>query len=155
MHRALPVDVAPQPSRLLGLWIAAVASVSAGVVLTLPFDRWLLGCGVLAIAAWAAYAIRRLAKRRHRDAVRLLRLDGNLGVQAVTSGARIVRGRVLPATYVGARMTTLVWRAQGERIARVECLLPDSLPPEPARRLRVQLRYGRSEDSDGAPASHA
>ena len=85
----------------------------------------------------------------------MLRLDGHLNVRAVTAGGRVHRGRVLPASYVGSRMTTLVWRADGDRLARAECLSSDSLPVEDFRRLRVQLRYGRSEDSDGAPASHA
>jgi hypothetical protein len=155
MHRAPSVDVSPHPSRLIAGWIMLVAVVTAGVVAVLPFDAWLRGLSACAIAAWAARAVRRDAWRRHSGAVRLLRLDGNLDVRAVTASGRALRGRVLPATYVGSRLTTLVWRADGARVARTECLVSDSLPAEDFRRLRVQLRYGRSEDSDGAPASHA
>lgn len=129
--------------------------MSIGVVATLPFDIPVRGLGMFMIASWAARAVWRQAWRRHRGAIRLLRVDGGLGVQAVTADARVMRGRVLPATYVGSTVTTLVWRAYGERLPRIECLLQDSLPVGNFRRLRVQLRYGRSEDSDGAPASHA
>jgi hypothetical protein len=136
-------------------WIVLIAVITAGVAAMLPFDEWLRGLSAGAIAAWAARAVRRDAWRRHNGAVRWLRLDGNLDVHAVTADGRALRGRVLPATYVGSRVTTLVWRADGERLARTECLLADSLATEEFRRLRVQLRYGRSEDSDGVPASHA
>lgn len=155
MHRAPVVDVSPRPSRLIAVWIVLVALVTAGVVAMLPIDGWLRGFCVWVVAAWAVRAVRRDAWRLHGGAVRRLRLDGNLDVRAVTAGGRNIRGRVLPATYVGSHLTTLVWRAHGDRFARTECLPTDSLPAEDFRRLRVQLRYGRSEDSDGAPASHA
>ncbi len=155
MHRAPSIEVSPRPSGLIAGWIVLVAAVTAGVVAMLPFDGWLRGISACAIAAWAVRAVRWHAWRGHSGAVRSLRLDGNLDVRAVTADRQALRGRVLPATYVGSRLTTLVWRVDGERLARTECLLSDSLPAEDFRRLRVQLRYGRSEDSDGAPASHA
>jgi hypothetical protein len=55
-------------------------------------------------------------------------------------------GVVLPESYVGARLTTIVWRAQGApwcRPSDVILVLPDTLPPDDFRRLRIFLRYGR------------
>jgi len=55
-------------------------------------------------------------------------------------------GAILDASYVGAMLTTLVWRADGDRWwrpARTILFLTDSLSPDEFRRLRVVLRYGR------------
>jgi len=55
-------------------------------------------------------------------------------------------GAILDASYVGAMLTTLVWRADSDRWwrpARTILFLTDSLSPDEFRRLRVVLRYGR------------
>ena len=59
-------------------------------------------------------------------------------------------GTILDATYVGARLVTIVWRADADRAgwrrlrpARTIVVLPDTLPADDFRRLRVVLRYGR------------
>jgi len=55
-------------------------------------------------------------------------------------------GAILDDSYVGARLTTIVWRADGRpwwRPASVVLVLPDTLPADDFRRLRVALRYGR------------
>jgi hypothetical protein len=48
-----------------------------------------------------------------------------------------------------------VWRPDRSRFSRAEFILPDMLPADDFRRLRVLLRYGRNDDAHGAPASHA
>jgi hypothetical protein len=62
---------------------------------------------------------------------------------------------VRAATYVGAWVTTIVWRPDGARWSRAILVLPDMLPAEDFRRLRVMLRYARSGDAQEAPASQA
>jgi len=52
-------------------------------------------------------------------------------------------------------LSTLVWRPFGRWRSRAILLLPDMLPPQDFRRLRVLLRYGRSDERQGDPASHA
>ena len=55
-------------------------------------------------------------------------------------------GSILDDSYVGARLTTIVWCADGDswwRPARTILVLPDTLPRDDHRRLRVALRYGR------------
>jgi hypothetical protein len=155
MHRAPPVDVSLGPSRRAAAWIVGLALATLMLVAALPGEGWIRVAATLVIAGWATRALWRDALRRHAGAIRRLRVEGNLTVHAVTQGGRTLRGRVLDATYVGAHLTTLVWRADGSRFARSECLLQDTLPAHAFRRLRVQLRYGRSEVTDGAPRSHA
>ena len=64
-------------------------------------------------------------------------------------------GTILDASYVGARLTTIVWRADADRAgwrrlrpAQTIVVLPDTLPGDDFRRLRVVLRYGRVASPD-------
>ena len=55
-------------------------------------------------------------------------------------------GTILDDTFVGAWLTTIVWQRDGSpwwRPARAIVVLPDMLPADEFRRLRVALRYGR------------
>jgi hypothetical protein len=87
--------------------------------------------------------------------VRSFELRGDLTVVVVSGDGTARAGRVHRDSYVGARLTTIVWRPYGRWRTRAIVLLPDMLPPDAFRRLRVLLRYGRSDVAHGAPASHA
>ncbi len=72
-------------------------------------------------------------------------IDRRVAVTDRTGRSR--EGAILDASYVGPSLTTLVWRADGDRWwrpARTILFLVDSLPPDDFRRLRVVLRYGRA-----------
>ena len=61
-------------------------------------------------------------------------------------------GSILDDTFVGAWLTTIVWRRDGLpwwRPASAIVVLPDMLPGEEMRRLRVALRYGRPAALEG------
>ncbi len=79
----------------------------------------------------------------------------DLQIAVTTGDGACERGRVRPDSYVGARITTIVWKPDRARLSRAILLLPDMLPPDDFRRLRILLRYGRSEPTQGDPASHA
>ena len=59
---------------------------------------------------------------------------------------------MLPATYVGARVVSVVWRPDGGRGGvprRRSCCCPTCSPADELRQLRVALRYGRAPVEDG------
>jgi hypothetical protein len=153
MHRPEPVDVSLCPSRFVAAWIVILAVTTLGLSLALPVDGWLNALAGVLVAAWSLLALRRYVYGQR--AMGHLRLDGDRTLLLSTRDGRTWRGRVLTSTYVDARLTTLVWRAEGRRLARAECILPDALSSEDFRRLRVLLRYGRSEPTQGASPSHA
>ena len=68
---------------------------------------------------------------------------------------RLAAGHVRRSTYVGAWMTSVVWRADGAYWSRAILIVPDMLPAEDFRRLRVMLRYARSAVAQEVPASQA
>ncbi len=57
------------------------------------------------------------------------------------SGDRI-EGVLLADSYVNAWVTTVVMRPEGKRLMRSTAILPDMLPAEDFRRLRLLLRLG-------------
>jgi len=149
------VHVTLSTSRAALAFIIAVALVTCMVVLTLPVDPVLSGLAMLGIVVWAGDRVVVVAWRRGPRATVALWLTGDRMIVVRTGDDRLIAGHVRAASYVGARVTTIVWRADGARLSRAEWILPDMLPADDFRRLRVLLRYGRSEVEQGTPASHA
>jgi hypothetical protein len=150
-----PVRVTLAPSIAATIIIASLGIASCVLVATLPAEPWALGLASLAVGAWAIDRIVVVALRRGPRAVRRLELRGDLTLLVVTGDGCAHAGRVHRDSYVGARLSTLVWRPYGRWRSRAILLLPDMLPADDFRRLRVLLRYGRSDVAHGAPASHA
>jgi toxin CptA len=155
MHWPPPVRVALSPSRTALALIATLALATCAVIQSLPFDPAVLGFATIASIVWAGDRIHVVALRRGPRAVRQLDVRADLTVIVVTGDGTAVAGRVHHDTYVGAHLSTIVWRPYGRWKLRALLLLPDMLPAQEFRRLRVLLRYGRSDVAHGDPASHA
>jgi hypothetical protein len=147
------VFIAFAPSRSAGVAIGIAGAATTGVVLSLPLVAWQTVLLVVLVAAWTWHAWRAHALRQGRRACVALRLAPN-GLVAVTFADGGVRaGHVRSSSYVAARLTAIVWRADGERHSRSILILPDMVPADDFRRLRVMLRYMRNGEVAGAPAS--
>ena len=150
-----PVRVSLAPSIAAAMLIALLALATCGIVSRLPLDAAATAMIVVAIGVWAIDRIHVVALRRGPRAVRRLELRGDLTLVVVTGNGTAHAGRVHRDSYVGARLSTIVWRPYGRWRRRAILLLPDMLPADDFRRLRVLLRYGRSDVTHGEPASHA
>ncbi len=155
MHAPAPVRIAPAISRSAFALICILAACACAVVATLPFHEVLRGLATVAIVVWAGDRIHVVAMRRGPRAVRLIEIDGRLRIAVTNGDGACDRGSVQPDSYVGARITTIVWKPGNARLSRAILLLPDMLPADDFRRLRILLRHGRSEVAHGDPASHA
>jgi hypothetical protein len=155
VHAPVSVRIAPAASRSAFALICVLGALACAVVTTLPFHEVLRGLATLAIVVWAGDRVHVVAMRRGPRAVRLIEIDGRLRIAVTTGDASCDRGRVRSDSYVGARITTIVWKPGSARLSRAILLLPDMLPADDFRRLRILLRYGRSEVAQGDPASHA
>jgi hypothetical protein len=142
------------PSRSAGIAIGLLGAATMGVILTLPLAAWMQVLSILLVAGWTWSAWRTSALRRGRAACVSLRLAPNRLVAVTLADGRILAGHVRSSSYVSARLTTLVWRADGERRSRHILILPDMVSADAFRRLRVMLRYARNGDVAAAPASH-
>lgn len=149
------VVVVPGASRSAGVLLGLMAAATAAVVVALPLPTWLQSGLIVALALWTTHVFQRVALRRGAWAVTEVRLAANRLIAVRHAQRALVAGHVRNASHVGSRLTTIVWRPDGARWSRTVLLLPDMLPPDDFRRLRVLLRYARSDDVQGAPASHA
>lgn len=149
------VYVSLGPSRTAGACIGVATLATLVVVLMLPLPPWQHAAMCAVVLAWAWVAFERIAVRATPDAVVHLRLAPDLLIVVTRGDGRLVAGRVRPSTCVSAALTSIVWRPDRARVSRSILVLPDMLPPDDFRRLRVLLRYARSGLAQDAPASHA
>jgi len=155
MHKPPAVRVSLGPSRRACLGVAALAAATVSILVLLPVHPLVIVASVVVLACWAGNRIWMLGLRRSPRAVRELRVEGDRTVVATLVSGEVLKGHVQDASYVGAIVTTLTWRSKGALCARSVLILPDMLPADDFRRLRVLLRYGRNDDTAGAPASQA
>ena len=107
------------------------------------------------LLGWALVSFQRQAVRRGNGVVKELRLAPDLILVVCLGDGRLIAGHVRRATYVGPWLTSIVWRPDGAWWSRSLLVVPDMLPEDDFRRLRVMLRYARSADVQRIPASHA
>lgn len=150
-----PVRVTLMPSIFGAVLLGVLGLATCFVVGMLPLDPLVVGACIVAIAACTFERIYVVALRAGARAVRSFELRGDLTVVVITGDGTACAGRVHRDSYVGARLTTIVWRPYGRWRLRTIVLLPDMLSADGFRRLRVLLRYGRNDIAHGAPASHA
>jgi hypothetical protein len=149
------VHIALGPSPIVGAAVGIVALGTLAIVFLLPADAWQQAGAVLVVLTWAAAIFWVVALRRGRFAITELRLAPDLVLVVHRGDGRLVAGHVRRSTYVGAWVTSIVWRADGAFWSRAILIVPDMLPAEDFRRLRVMLRYARSAVVQGMPASQA
>jgi hypothetical protein len=149
------VHVVVGPSRIAGAGIGIAALATLAVVLVLPAPAWQQSALCAGVVGWALFAFRVVALRRGADSITELRLAPDLVLVVHLCDGRLVAGHVRSATYVGSWVTCIVWRADAAWRSRAVLILPDMLPAEDFRRLRVMLRYARNAVAQGSPLSQA
>jgi hypothetical protein len=149
------VHVVLGPSRIVGVGVGLAAVGLLAVVFAMPFPAWQQGAVMLAVLAWAARTFAVVALRRGPRAITELRLAPDLVLVVHHGDGRLVAGHVRSASYVGALVTSIVWRPDDAWHSRAILIVPDMLPADDFRRLRVMLRYARNAVAQDAPASHA
>jgi len=140
--------------------VTASHAATATLLLALPWPVGARAAGVAAIVLAGALAVRRIAGRCAPASLRV-GVDGRIAI--ARRDGRMEAGEVLADSYVGRRLTTIVWRPDGAHRVRTLLILADTFPEEDFRRLRVVLRYGRALDAAsgsngvdaGRSASHA
>jgi len=145
----------PRPSRFAG---AAIIGAGVGSCALIPAMRLstaaALACVAVVIVVLAASLWRCVG--RGVAAIVYVGIDRTISVTDRNGQSRA--GVILDDSYVGSALTTIVWRADGDRWwrpARAMLIVPDSLPPDEFRRLRVVLRYGHAvpdEETSGLDA---
>jgi len=155
MRRSPSLRIEIGPSRSAQVYSAILALSTATLITTLPVPAWAIAVAWGILARWASARWRAYGVRRNGCTPVEVLLTGQRRVEIRDAQGRTCAGAVRDLSYVSATVTTIVWKPDGARGSRSILVLPDMLAPEDFRRLRVLLRYGRSDDVAGAPASQA
>ena len=131
-------------SRLASALICVTCLATCALVAWLPGAAALRGVSVIGIGAYAILTMRQWATRSASRAIIGIELDADRAVRLIERTGRHIEGIVQPDSYVGALLTTLVVRPEGKRRLRTLAILPDMLPAEDFRRLRLLLRLGHA-----------
>jgi hypothetical protein len=145
MEAARALRLSLGPSRVAAGLICVSCLASAALVAWLPVAALFRAAMVIGIGAYAIVTVRYSATRSAPGAIIGIELDLDRAVCLTERAGRRIEGVVQPDSYVGALLTTLVVRPQGKRWLRTVAILPDMLPAEDFRRLRLLLRLGRDK----------
>jgi hypothetical protein len=133
----------PRPSRIGCAFVATACAMTAILLGLLPLP---MTAAVPATVTVLVVLVSGLWRCTGRGVPALLHVGIDRGLTVTGRDGRSRAGVILDNSYVGAWLTTIVWRADGIRWwrpARTIVVLPDTLPEDEFRRLRVVLRYGR------------
>lgn len=155
MRLPVPLQIELSPSRLATGLVAGIAAATIVALCTLPLHWAVLAPSAIAVLAWAVDRIRVVGSRTSPRAVAGLSLTGDRLIVVRYRTGRLAAGFVRSATYVSPSLTSIVWKPDDRLRSQALLILPDMLPGDDFRRLRVMLRYGRSDSVAGVPASHA
>lgn len=110
----------------------------------MPAAVWLRAAAILTTGAVGIHALRSAARMSTRRAIVAIELGADrIAIVTDRSGHRVT-AMVQPESHVGAMLATLVLRPDGGRRSRSLLVLPDMIPADEFRRLRVLLRHGHS-----------
>ena len=137
-----PLKVDLGRSRLAAAFVFVSHVATASLLAFVPGDAMLRAAAVVAIGAHALRAVRTSALQSAARAVVGVELTADRRAVLIERSGCRCEGRVRAESYVGEQLTTLVVRPDGARVSRAIAILPDMLPAEDLRRLRVLLRYG-------------
>lgn len=129
----------PRLSRRAVALIVATHAMTAALLMWLPLSLGLRLAGSVAIASGCAVALRNIVGRASPAS---LQVGIDRRIRVITRNGREREGEVLADSYVGSRLTTIVWRPEGAWVARTILILADTLPADDFRQLRIVLRYG-------------
>jgi len=143
MKLAPRLRLAPRPSRIGCALITAACAMTSLLLARLPLP---LAARLVVAAAILAILTSGLRRCAGQGVPSLFHVDIDRRITVTDSAGRSRAGSILDDSYVGACVTTIIWCADGDPWwlpARSILVLPDTLPRDEFRRLRVALRYGR------------
>jgi hypothetical protein len=133
----------PRPSRIACAFIAAACGITATLIALLPLPLWIAGVAWIAVGV---VALRGFWQCTGRGSPALLYVGADRRITVTGRDGRSRDGGIRDDSSVGAHLTVIVWRRDRMRWwtpAASILILPDTLPADDFRRLRVMLRYGR------------
>ena len=143
MHPPPRLRLEPRPSRIACAFIASACAATVSLIVLLPLPLWISGVGWIMVGV---VALRGFWQCAGHGVPALLHVGTDRRITVTGRDGRSRDGGIRDDSYVGAHLTVIVWCPDDERgwvPAKSILILPDTLPADDFRRLRVALRYGR------------
>ena len=144
MNEPAALQIEFRPSRIASAVTLVGVVATSALIAWLPAEPWYRFLGVTALGAYGIALVRAWGQRATRRAVVAIVLGADRHIAVIERSGRRIEGEVQDDSYVGSALTTIVWRGEGGRRSRAIAILPDMLPAEDLRKLRVLLRLGRA-----------
>ncbi len=122
-------------------FVVGAGFATLGLVVATPVAVWLQAVLVLGIGAAMLDACRTVARHGGARGVRALRVTRNRHVRVEHGDGRRAAGTLRDGCFVAPWLTIVRWRPEGARFDRTIVVLPDMMPPEEFRKLRVLLKW--------------
>ena len=130
-------------------WLLALAhGVGMTAAWIVAWPLWFKTLIAAAVIASGVFHLRRDALLLSPGSVVSALLKGDGSIEVTLRNGAAIPGRQIPGSFVHTWFTTILWRAEGARFSRPIAVLPDSLPAEQFRELRVWLKWRRAEGTD-------
>jgi hypothetical protein len=139
------VEAALCPSRAAAAFILASAAATLVIVLVIPLAVMVRLGLVFLVGSMTLHAYRREARRADR-AIGTMRIDVCGDIEVERRGSPL-RGTIRAGCFVAPWLTVIRWRPQHRCFDATILVLPDMLPADGFRRLRVLLRWGSTSTS--------
>jgi hypothetical protein len=135
------VEMALRPSRVAAIAILAMAVATLALIAATPGPTALRILVAAVVACAALERLHAIALRRGRRGVRTILVQGTRAIDVELATGRWRGGLVRDGCFVAPWLTIIRWRPHGARFDRSIVLVPDMMPREEFRRLRVLLRW--------------
>ncbi|HEY2862722.1 MAG TPA: protein YgfX [Casimicrobiaceae bacterium] len=126
-------------SRIEAAGIVTLTLATAALLALLSEAIWLRAAAIVLTVIGALYAL-----RHWEQPIVTITVAADRRATLIDRSGRRIDGVVQAESYVGASLTTLVWRPDGARRSCALAIWPDTIAADEFRRLRVLLRHGEA-----------
>ena len=146
------IHIVLRRSRYLGIFILIAAALTCALLWMLPWSWWVTFAANILVVAWCYFAWQKYVLRKnHALTLTTLTLytDGRLllGMSRDASDERIEKKATLQDGYfAGNNFVTLLWCENANNKRGSIILVTDMMTKDEWRRLKILLRYARTEN---------
>jgi hypothetical protein len=146
------IRVALQPSRLITGWLAGLHGATLLPLWWSALPVWIGAALAIAVVLHGAWAIRRFGQLQSPRSVTGIDLRPGADCALTARNGTEFSGPVHPSTLVIGSLIVLAVEASAGHLLHRAVIVRDMLAEDDFRQLRVSLKWGQPQESDGSQA---
>ena len=135
------LEIALAPSRVAAMGLASMVLATLVVIAVTPGSAAIRILAATWIACGGLEALYTVALHRGSRGARAIHVSRSGEIEVLTGTLGLRSGELREGSFVAPWLTIIRWRPHGARFDRTILLLPDMLPADDFRRMRVMLRW--------------